>query len=312
VNASAVLCTVERLEGRAREDTGDGATALGVRLGLGYIKGTVAEEVSKLVAERQRGGPFADLGDLAARTATRRGTLEQLAWSGACDRIAGSRREALWQLGIAAPGQVAGEGVQMALPIELSATPDLRPLERWQRLLADYSTSGVSANDHAMAALRPRLRASVLTTSAQLARMPHGCSVTVAGLVIARQRPGTAKGMMFLLFEDEWGVINLIVPKAVYESHRALARAEPLLLARGRLERHDGVTNVIVRELEPLERFLDTPIAEQGASVSRLPQADPPPLEADRDVEHEDAARMAASMRAVAPPVQSFASGRRR
>ena len=343
VNASAVLCTVERLDdqdggahrGGVKGGVGCGGQAasamsardaapgihLGVRLGLGYIKGTVAEEVRELVAERERGGPFADLGDLAARTATRRVTLEQLAWSGACDEIAGSRREALWQLGIAAPGQVAGEGVQMALPIELSGAPRLRPLDRWQRLLADYATSGISAHDHAMAALRPRLRASsgadpvVPATSAQLERMPHGCSVTVAGLVIARQRPGTAKGMMFLLFEDEWGVINLIVPKAVYESHRALARAEPLLLAHGRLERHDGVLNVIVRELKPLERFLDTPTAEQGAGVSSLPQADPQALEADLGAEEdaqEDATRVAASMRAVAPPVQSFASGRRR
>jgi len=86
----------------------------------------------------------------------------------------------------------------------------------------------------------------------------------LAGMVIARQRPGTAKGTMFLLFEDEWGVINLIVPKAVYEARRALARAEPLLLARGRLERHESVTNVIVRELEPLERFLVAP----GAGVA--------------------------------------------
>ncbi|MGH2878840.1 MAG: DNA polymerase III subunit alpha [Solirubrobacteraceae bacterium] len=329
VNASALLCTVERV-GEAPEralggDTGlptlsasDASSALGVRLGLGYIKGTVVEEVRGLVAERERGGPFADLGDLAARTATRRGTLEQLAWSGACDRLAGSRREALWQLGVAAPGQAAGEGLQMALPIELSDTPDLRPLDRWQRLLADYSTSGVSAHDHAMAALRPRLRTQMLTTSAQLERMPHGCSVTVAGLVIARQRPGTAKGMTFLLFEDEWGVVNLIVPETVYESRRALARSEPLLLARGRLERREGVTNVIVREIEPLERFLDTPTdTEQGASISRLPQADSPPLEiedqdAEESTEYEDAARVAASMRVVAPPVQSFASGRRR
>ena len=80
--------------------------------------------------------------------------------------------------------------------------------------------------------------------------------MAVAGLVIARQRPGTAKGTMFLLFEDEFGTINLIVPKAVYERHRHLARAEPLLLARGRLERTQGVVNVIVRELAALERFL--------------------------------------------------------
>ncbi|HEU0250144.1 MAG TPA: hypothetical protein VFR48_05400, partial [Solirubrobacteraceae bacterium] len=334
-----------------RRGIGDAApgSRLGVRLGLGYIKGTVAEEVRELVAERERGGPFADLGDLVARTATRRATLEQLAWSGACDEIAGSRREALWQLGVAASGQVAGEGVQMALPIELSDTPRLRPLDRWQRLLADYATSGVSAHDHAMAALRPRLRPPsgadrfALTTSAQLARMPHGSSVAVAGLVIARQRPGTAKGMMFLLFEDEWGVVNLIVPKAVYESHRALARAEPLLLARGRLERRDGVVNVIVRELQALERFLVTPLAgESVASVSRLPRADRRPStvqeddseqndteqndseqndseqndteqnDAEQDDAREEAVRMIANMRAVAPPVQSFASGRRR
>ncbi|HEX3692526.1 MAG TPA: DNA polymerase III subunit alpha [Solirubrobacteraceae bacterium] len=296
---------------------------LGVRLGLGYVKGAAVQEVRALVTERERAGAFRDVADLAARTATSRPTLERLAWSGACDAIAGSRREALWQLGMAAPAADLEDGVQMALPIELPATPRLRALDRWQRLLADYATSGVTASDHAMAILRPRLSAPLPSTSAQLARMPDGCSVTVAGLVIARQRPGTAKGTMFLLFEDEWGAINLIVPKGIYESRRALARAEPLLLARGRLERREGVTNVLVRELEPLERHV---VAEQDgerqtASVGRLPRRDPggvgkdgQPASADEEHEAEasEGARMAANMRAVAPPVQSFASGRRR
>jgi error-prone DNA polymerase len=327
VNASGVRCEVQALLDEAQTARRGGAAKggcsppnaeasmpaparLGVRLGLGYVKGAKAEEVRALVAERDAGGPFRDLGDLAARTATRRGTLEALAWSGACDAVAGGRREALWQLGIAAPGQNTPEGVQLALPVALPETPSLRPLDRWGRLLADYASSGVTAHDHAMAALRERLRVPMLSTSAQLERMPHGCSVAVAGLVIARQRPGTAGGTMFLLFEDEWGVMNLIVPRAVYEARRALARAEPLLLARGRLERREGVTNVIVRELEPLERFLEQPVAAQ-ASVSRLPRSQPPPLPGAED-EQEDAARMAAGMRAVAPPVQSFASGRRR
>jgi error-prone DNA polymerase len=313
VNASEVLCEVQPVGGQ-----------LGVRLGLGYVKGAVAQEVRELVAERHRGGSFRDLGDLAARTITGRGTFEQLAWSGACDAIAGSRRQALWQLGVAPTGEIAQQAVQLALPVELPATPGLRALDRWQRVLADYATSGVSAHDHAMAALRARLRVPMLTTSAQLGRMPHGCSVTVAGLVIARQRPGTAKGTMFLLFEDEWGVVNLIVPKAVYEASRALARAEPLLLARGRLERYDGVTNVIVSEIEPLERFLVAPGSEEGstANVSRLPSAKRPLPGAEEDTAErepaeqvgmeEEAGKMAASMRAVAPPVQSFASGRRR
>ncbi len=340
-NASQVQCTVEKLDSCSGQSACEqtlaskdaAAAGLGVRIGLGYVKGAVVDEVRELVAERERGGPFADLGDLAARAATRRGTLEQLAWAGACDSLvdAGAateassspdarRRFALWQLGIASPGEAVGDAVQLALPIELPQAPRLRPLDRWQRVLADYATSGVTVDDHVMAVLRPRLSIPILATSAQLARLPHGCSVAVAGMVIARQRPGTAKGTMFLLFEDEWGTVNLIVPGAVYERHRALARAEPLLLARGRLERSSsGVLNVLVGELVVLERFLAEPEEETvnvGASarVRPLLGADgiAQPEEGQDDVEGQDGAEMAANMRAVAPPIQSFASGRRR
>jgi error-prone DNA polymerase len=312
VNASGVECAVETVPAQADSDasarTGVDlpAAGLGVRLGLGYVKGAVADEVRELVTERERGGPFRDLGDLAARTATHSATLEQLAWAGACDSLGGSRREALWQLGIASPGEQVDDAVQLALPIELPDTPRLRPLDRWERLLADYSTSGVTADDHVMAVLRPRLSIPMLATSAQLPRMPNDCSVAVAGMVIARQRPGTAKGTMFLLFEDEWGTVNLIVPSAVYERRRPLARTEPLLLARGRLERSAGVVNVLVRELAPLERYLTEEGAGEGASVSRLPSTT-----AD-EAQHEEGAEMGADLRAVAPPIQSFASGRRR
>ncbi|MGA9315418.1 MAG: error-prone DNA polymerase [Solirubrobacteraceae bacterium] len=296
VNASGVHCTVEQ-----------GA----VRLGLGYVKGVLADEVGELVAERERGGRFRDLGDLATRAATRRGTLEQLAWAGACDGLAENRRQALWQLGVASPGDAVGDAVQLALPIELPAAPHLRSLDRWQRVLADYATSGVTVDDHVMAVLRPRLSIPMLATSAQLSRLPHGCSVAVAGMTIARQRPGTAKGTMFLLFEDEWGTVNLVVSGAVYERHRALARAEPLLLARGRLERSpSGVLNVIVSELAALERFLaptEGGDASNAARVSRLPGADRPTPE-----DEQEGSEMGADMRAVAPPIQSFASGWRR
>ena len=357
VNASHVLCTVERG---------------GVRLGLGYIKDVTSVEAHRLVAERERNGPFASLGELAARVGCRRGTLEQLAWSGACDGLTAGplgvrdtqtgagRRAALWQLGVAAPAETigrpagrdgepapAGETTQLALPLELPPAPRLRPLGRWQRLIADYSTSGVTIGDHALAILRERLTASSgasgplaawtreqagaasspagpvgLVTSAQLSRLPTGAQVAVAGLVIARQRPGTAKGTMFLLFEDEFGTVNLIVGKAVYERHRQLARVEPLLLARGRLERSQGVVNVIVRELAALERFLCGGAEEDEgqaapARVHHLPGRERPGADAgevsraggEEDVE---GAEVSSSMRAVAPPVQSFAMGRRR
>jgi error-prone DNA polymerase len=350
VNASEVQCTVE---------------GGGVRLGLGYVKGAASAEMRELVAERERSGHFANLGDLAGRAGIRRATLEQLAWSGACDSLLGAgqdRRTALWQLGLATPAETtpSGEATQLALPIELGPAPSLRSLGRWQRLIADYSTSGVTVGDHALAILRERLTATKLVTSAQLARLPSGYEVAVAGLVIARQRPGTANGTMFLLFEDEFGTINLIVSKEVYERHRHLARAEPLLLARGRLERssepagasvwnlregrevqgdvaregevvREGeeirpVINVIVRELAPLERFLPGGVEEAeaavGARVHRLPgpAAGSPPTERQLPQEASPAGaedelasgEVGSSMRAVAPPMQSFGGGRRR
>jgi error-prone DNA polymerase len=307
VNASAVQCTVQ---------------GGGVRLGLCYVKDVAAAEVRELVAERERNGPFRSLGDLAARAGAGRRTLEQLAWSGACDGLIGQagRRSALWQLGVATPGRSAGDDTQLALPLELPPSPRLRPLGRWQRLIADYATSGVTVGDHVMAVLREWLEIPMLATSAQLGRLPHGCSVAVAGLVIARQRPGTAKGTMFLLFEDEWGTVNLIVPKAVYERHRPLARAEPLLLAKGRLERAEGVINVIVRELAALECFLaegvqDVP--ESPARMHRLGELERSPASRDEAPatsaeEQAGDVEVGSSMRAVAPPVQSFARGRRR
>jgi error-prone DNA polymerase len=330
VNASQVQCAVERG---------------GVRLGLGYIKDVPGAEMHALVAERERNGQFTSLGELAGRVACRRGSLEQLAWSGACDGLmTGSggersataastlgerdRRTALWQLGMAATAETVGrsgarggssapaqESTQLALPLELPAPPRLRALGRWQRLIADYSTSGVTIGEHALAILRGRLEVPLLATSAQLPRLPSGCQVAVAGLVIARQRPGTAKGTMFLLFEDEFGTVNLIVGKAVYERHRHLARAEPLLLARGSLERSQGVVNVIVRELAALERFLPGGVEEgegraAAARVHQLRCERPQPPSAEE--EQDESVEVGSSIRAVAPPIQSFAMGRRR
>ncbi|HTR88550.1 MAG TPA: error-prone DNA polymerase, partial [Solirubrobacteraceae bacterium] len=343
VNASQVLCTVQ-----------DVAGVLGVRLGLGYVKDVVAEEVEVLVAERERGGRYRSPEDLAARSGAGRGTLAQLAWSGACDELVGDvesgagaggaedargdaaggaragtgaaardarRRVALWQMGLASPARAepTGEGIQLALGLELPAAPRLRPLGRWERLIADYSASGVTAGDHAMAILRERISLPMLATSAQLARLPSGCAVTVAGLVIARQRPGTAKGVMFLLFEDEHGVVNLIVPRHVYERHRHLARAEPLLIARGRLERSEGVVNVLVSELLALERHLRPALGEERreGSVHRLAGGERSAVgdgacERGTFAEPERAAEVGSSMRAAAPPMQSFGRGRRR
>jgi error-prone DNA polymerase len=302
VNASGVECTVEASLPSLRED---GRLVGAVRIGLGYVRGVHSEEVAALVAAREVEGPFTSVVELVARVPLARPSLEQLAWSGACDALAGSRRAALWALGVATPGQRVPGGTQLALALALDSgpLPQLRKLSRWERLLADYATSGVTIDDHALAILRPRLAG--VTTSTELDRLRHGALVSVAGLVVARQRPETASGVVFLLLEDEHGVINLIVSPTLYERRRHIVRAEPLILAEGRLERPaagGGTINVLVREL----RTLEDELAEATASISHLPVRE---VHSPADPDQRGAA---ADLRAVAPPVQSFGSGRRR
>jgi error-prone DNA polymerase len=301
INASLAECSIED---PPCAPAGGGA----VRIGLGYVRGVHAEEVAALVRAREEGGQFGSVAELAARVPAARPSLEQLAWSGACDALAGERRRALWDLGVAIPGRRVPGGTQLALALDAGPTPQLRGLDRWETLLADYATSGVTLNDHALAILRPRLHG--VATSAQLLNVRHGAQVTVAGLVVARQRPETAGGVVFMLLEDEHGPVNLIVPPALYERRRHLVRAEPLILAHGRLERPPaggGTINVLVRDLRTLDEELERIAA---APVARLPQREihSPPQPAappERRV-------AAAGFRAVAPPVQSFGGGRRR
>jgi error-prone DNA polymerase len=179
------------------------------------------------------------------------------------------------------------------------AAPALRTLDPWEGMVADYATTGLTLGPHPLALLRPRLANTV--TCSDLERLPHETPVRIGGLVVARQRPGTAKGIVFILLEDEHGTINLIVPPPVYERHRLLVRSEPLLLAEGRLERlpqAGGAINVYVRALHPLV----APGEDVGDVVAL----------AERVAQRAEEVAAAADFRGVAPAVQSFASGRRR
>ncbi len=243
VVASAAHC---RVEGPA------------VRMGLGYVNGVREQEIRAMVAEREEGGAWRSLGDLAARSGASADTLGKLAWAGACDELAlgpsaGRRRQALWTLGVAVPGVPVADGTQLALPLEPHAGPELRALSAWERMLADYGSTGVTLREHPLELMRPVLPAD-LRTSAELEQGRHGRRVRVAGLVIARQRPATAKGVTFMLLEDELGTINLIVPPPIHERFRLAVRSEPLVLATGRLEQREGTTNVLVDHIERLER----------------------------------------------------------
>jgi error-prone DNA polymerase len=241
VNLSAAACGLEK---RA------------VRVGISYVSSVGEDDAEALVAEREASGPYRDVGDLARRAPLSREGLEALVKGGACDCFGSPRRDLLWELGLALRPQTVpgtgGEAKQLPLSLDPTAeTPALRDLTRWERMLADYRHTGMSVGVHPLALLRPHLPAGTLS-SAALHEQPHGRHVAIAGMTVARQRPSTAKGIVFMLLEDEHGQVNLIVPPAVYDEHRATVRAEPLVLAHGRYERVKENRNVLVSSLQSL------------------------------------------------------------
>jgi error-prone DNA polymerase len=281
-----------------------------VRVGLGYVVGVRADEVAALVAAREEGGPFRSLEDLASRAGAGRAALERLAWSGACDVLAGGdRRVALWQLGMTAPGLKIAEGTQLALALALPTAPALASLSPWDAMIADYATTGLTATGHPLELLRERLRGEGAIDVGALAHLPHGAPVRIGGLVIARQRPGTAKGITFMLLEDERGTVNVIVSPQIYERDRLEVRTEPLVVVDGRLERHaaaGGAINVLARRVRRLE------VGDRmKAQVKDFSLLDAIELARQRR-EQELAATGTDDFRAVAPPVMNFGSGRRR
>ncbi len=303
VNRSRVLCHVEVADG------------LAVRIGLGYVKGVRKEEMEMLVAERERGGTYGGIADLASRSGAGMASLERLAWAGALDGIpaaasvsaVGERREALWRVGVSANGRGGRRATQLALPLEPPQSPPLRPLGDWGELIADYRSTGIALGKHPMELMRPGLDPELLRSD-ELERAEDGSTVEVAGMVVARQRPGTAKGIVFMTLEDERGIVNVIVPKRVYERHRATVRAAVMVRARGRLERREGVVNVLVESVEPLERGAATrtdPPQRSQQPPTNLPPAEPAPQPSSRRARE----LAVAELRAVAPAGHSF--GRR-
>jgi DNA polymerase III alpha subunit len=241
VDTSAWDCTLERRE--------DGRPAL--RLGLRMIKRLSEEGAKRLVAARAV-RPFTGLEDLAERASLDRRDLEALAASDALAGIAGHRYRAFWQV----------SGVERALPLlgADTAVPEGIPLLRAPReghdIVADYGSLGLSLRRHPLALLRKRLEARGNVPTEALWDLPTGRWVTTAGLVITRQRPGSASGVTFVTLEDETGHVNLIVWRRVAEEQRAALLGSRLLEVRGALQREGDVLHVIAQRLTDLSVLL--------------------------------------------------------
>ncbi len=276
VNSSDVYCTVERDEalsvigcplseasGQRLTDNGQRTTdnaRPAVRVGLAFLREWTEGTAEQLVLERERHGAFRSLGDLVRRAppAVSRDAIEHLVWVGGCDGFGLTRRELLWQVGLWLPPRreerdPARARRQLELPLnhpyEHLAFGDL---EADERLLAEYEVMGFAAGGHPFQLLRGALPPG-LVPSSDLGRLEHKAHVEVAGLVVARQRPHTAKGFVFVLLEDETGMMNAIVRPDIYERDRVAIRGEPFLWISGGLAKDDGSLNIIAEEVRALK-----------------------------------------------------------
>jgi error-prone DNA polymerase len=243
INLSELRCSVE---GNA------------IRIGIGYVQGMGEETARGIVLERIRNGDYRSLADFLRRVTLSTEAIENLVMVGAFDRFGLGRREALWMTGlfippkrVGTPKTEKGKQIALALPIDQDRV-ELKPLGAWDQMSADYEILGLSPRYHPLGLLRPRLPEHLVTT-ADLERIPDGAVIQIAGLVVCRQRPGTAKGITFLLMEDERGLVNVIVYPALYQQDRLLVRGEPFLVVQGKLQKADGTINIIAHRIASLE-----------------------------------------------------------
>ena len=229
-----------------RSTVEDGA----VRLGLMTVKGLREAAGRRLIAARQA-RPFGSVDDLVARAGLTREELITLAEVGALGRLGFRRRAALWAAERAArpPGPLWAGQTPPAEPCPL------REMTVAERLVADYRGTGLTVGPHPMSLRRAELERLGVIPATGLSAVPDGQHVRVAGSVIVRQRPGTAKGFVFLSIEDETGIANAIVRPPLFDRDRAVIVHAPFLLVEGVLQHQDGVTAVRATAVWPLPPF---------------------------------------------------------
>src|ERR1039457_720071 len=220
-----------------------------LRLGLRMVNGLSREGAARLTDAREL-RPFESVEDLAVRGGLDKRDLKCLAAAGALATLAGHRRQAYWNVA----------GIEQATPLALASSnemqPELLPLTEGQNLAADYASLGLTLGRHPLALLRNDLRAQRLVTANELRSFPHGRLTRAAGLVISRQRPGTASGVTFLTLEDETGSINVVVWRDLAEKQRPQLLGSQLLAVYGVLEKQGEVTHLIAGYLKDLTPML--------------------------------------------------------
>jgi error-prone DNA polymerase len=256
ITCSDWLCTLEKIDGK-----------FAVRLGLRYVKGLRAEIGAEIVRERLL-RPFTSLDDLKRRVPRiQKGELGVLAEVGALNRLGNQRgfhrRSALWQVERTArsTGPLYERSDDFGPEIfaetvlansDSPASSPLAPMNAEERLVADYRGTGMTVGPHPMAYHRAELQKMGVRCAAELARLPDGMQVRIAGGVIARQRPGTAKGFVFLSMEDETGIANAIISPQLFDLNHVVVVHQQFLLIDGQLQNQDNVVSVKSQRIQAL------------------------------------------------------------
>ena len=220
-------------------------------MGLGYVKSVGAAGGARIDEERVREGPFRSLFDFVQRTGLSRRATTNLIRAGAFDGFGLNRRELLWQLWLFGGGlerAVLARPRQRQLALPLPTEQDqvqLPDFDAYQRMTSDYELLSLSPDSHPMRFLRPLLGEGV-ASSLHLRSLPGGREVEVAGLVVCRQRPMTAKGIVFLLLEDEFGLVNVLLSRELSERMRDTVRTAAFVRTRGVLEQRAGEQRTLV------------------------------------------------------------------
>jgi len=239
INLSGAKCAVED----APDGLGDA-----VRIGLGYVRGIGERAAQAVEEERRRNGPYRSVWELMNRTRLSQTAVENLASVGAFESLTANRRQPMWEAGLV----IRPRDGQLSLPLPIEQDMvELQDMSPWERMAAEYVNLGLSPEHHPLAFIRRTLHEGVVS-SRHLDSLPDESTVEIAGLVVCRQHPMTAKGFVFLLLEDEFGLANVIVKPQLYEGSRSLIRGEPLLLVRGQLQRREGITNVVAKSFRAL------------------------------------------------------------
>jgi error-prone DNA polymerase len=222
-----------------------------IRLGLRMIRG-LSEGVARRIEKTRQAGPLSDIEDLSQRAGLDARAREQLADAGALQGLAGHRYRARWVIAGIEPQLPLFAG--LAAPTEASV--ELPLPSAGEDLLTDYATLGTTLGPHPLALLRGQLREKRCRSSRELANVESGRPVSVAGLVIGRQRPQTASGVIFVTLEDEFGLVNVVVWHDLAERQRRVLVQSQMLRIDGHLEAADGVRHVIAGRLSDLTPLL--------------------------------------------------------